>query len=962
MQNIALQITLNGIPQAVANLDELELKLKEARVELNQLAVGSDAFKKLSAEIRTAESTLKNFKKQSEGKDIEATLGDIGKLGGAIGASFAAATAAFQLFGKESEEATQAVAAAQNALTIALAARSAGEGLVVVRTIATTIATKAQTAATTASTAATRTFYKVLAANPYGALVAAIGLLVGALVLLTKEQGESEKQAEAAAKAQEAYNDAVVTAGLNAKITADNVGFLVNELQNNRVKIEDILPLLQKYAAGLKNTNFETEEGQRVLNGYVTALSNVALTQDRISAKSTELTEAIKAGNQARANAIRDEIRELNIALARYSADVQRIEDEDKKRGEDRQKRLDAQADADKRRLEDLLNARKKSLEADLAFFKSLDETLQTGDEEPPILKKIRESLERTDAAIEAFVKKPFSTLFDEFVDTERLVRDPADLIDTFGVGLQTFRKELSDAARGVGGDLNEINSRFLTFLQVARDQQAITQDAFEAGVELSELYVRVDELRRKQPELTELQGFDEAFFDALRQKLIAQGTLLLDLTEEGEIVKAQTKKTLGAATADFNESQRILVKNLTKYYNENTDELKKVFGIQTDDLVILNQKAEELAKERVRIITNQVEQEVLEFQKIYSFRQQIEEGAAELQEKQTLGRIAFIAQNADLIISELQQTYDIDSAEFVKALQEKIKALIDFTDLNEEELEALSQLYLLFNKKIADGSKQPLKDLENNFEKTLSNIQNLIGQFQAAIGSLAQTFSEAQQFQIDQLEKRYQRFNESIIGDSEEANAKRLEAEKIYQAERARLEKQAAKTQLRLTLAQSIANAAQAVTAALKLGPGIGQILAGITAISTGIQVGIITQQLQAIDTYRKGGRLKQMAGGGMVFGPAHEYGGVKFQGGGIELEGNESVINRVSTVRYQDLLNQINMAGGGNPIVNNFDDSRIVEAIAKQRREPIRAYVVESDITNKQTIQRRLELLSQI
>ena len=55
--------------------------------------------------------------------------------------------------------------------------------------------------------------------------------------------------------------------------------------------------------------------------------------------------------------------------------------------------------------------------------------------------------------------------------------------------------------------------------------------------------------------------------------------------------------------------------------------------------------------------------------------------------------------------------------------------------------------------------------------------------------------------------------------------------------------------------------------------------------------------------------------------------------------------------------------MSGGGKPIVmNNFDDSRIVEAIARQRKEPIRAYVVESDITQKQTVTKRLEQLSQI
>jgi hypothetical protein len=44
----------------------------------------------------------------------------------------------------------------------------------------------------------------------------------------------------------------------------------------------------------------------------------------------------------------------------------------------------------------------------------------------------------------------------------------------------------------------------------------------------------------------------------------------------------------------------------------------------------------------------------------------------------------------------------------------------------------------------------------------------------------------------------------------------------------------------------------------------------------------------------------------------------------------------------------------------MNNFDDSRLLEALAKQKSEPIRAYVVESDITQSQTVQRRLEQLS--
>jgi len=53
----------------------------------------------------------------------------------------------------------------------------------------------------------------------------------------------------------------------------------------------------------------------------------------------------------------------------------------------------------------------------------------------------------------------------------------------------------------------------------------------------------------------------------------------------------------------------------------------------------------------------------------------------------------------------------------------------------------------------------------------------------------------------------------------------------------------------------------------------------------------------------------------GGMVKGPSHKKGGVKFNVGGevVELEGGEAVINKKSTKMFRDVLSQINQAGGG-------------------------------------------------
>ena len=101
------------------------------------------------------------------------------------------------------------------------------------------------------------------------------------------------------------------------------------------------------------------------------------------------------------------------------------------------------------------------------------------------------------------------------------------------------------------------------------------------------------------------------------------------------------------------------------------------------------------------------------------------------------------------------------------------------------------------------------------------------------------------------------------------------------------------------------------------------------------------------------------------MILGPSHENGGVMV-GGGYNLEGGESVINKVSTVQYGNLLSSINQMGGGRAITNSAQnglmEERLMQAIAKTRNEPIRAYVLNSEITNGQAINKRLSELASL
>ena len=316
--------------------------------------------------------------------------------------------------------------------------------------------------------------------------------------------------------------------------------------------------------------------------------------------------------------------------------------------------------------------------------------------------------------------------------------------------------------------------------------------------------------------------------------------------------------------------------------------------------------------------------------------------------------------------IGELQndiatQRFD-DTKKFADDILQLEKILkdegIDITKASYEEKLKLLKLFL-------EKEVNAVQDAENRKKKkqqdTISAITESIQAFQSVLNSLAQTTSQYYAFQLDLLAKNSEEIQKKIVGDSEEAVQLRLEQEQIYNEKKKQLEKQSAVTALRISLAQSIANVAESITRAFTAGPVIGQIAAGIIAGIGVAQTALIGAQLSQIQSLQRGGIIKGQ--GGLVVGPSHEYGGVKFQGGGIELEGGEAVINRQSAVRYGSLLSSVNQLGGGRPLVsNNFDDSRIVEAISKQRSEPIRAYVVEQDITSKQGVTRRLEQLSQI
>ena len=267
----------------------------------------------------------------------------------------------------------------------------------------------------------------------------------------------------------------------------------------------------------------------------------------------------------------------------------------------------------------------------------------------------------------------------------------------------------------------------------------------------------------------------------------------------------------------------------------------------------------------------------------------------------------------------------------------------------------ALLQTFLAAEVEATDKAE---KTKEQKTKDSLNKIAKAIQQFSSLVGEASSLYQQKISFELAQLEKSSKETLEQVVGDTEEANTKRLELTKQYETQKAALEKQGLIKSLQAQKVQAVAGiAAASIQTFADMGfEPAAFALVGIGAILAGIQVALIQEQINA---------AQSLAGGGLIFGLPHEMGGVN-AAGGINLEGGESVINKVSTVRYQSLLSNVNQMGGGKPIINNAQnglmEERLLQAIAKTNNEPIRAYVLNSDITSGQAINKRLSQLATI
>lgn len=915
-------VAFDTVSQAVQGLEtRLDGVIVEAQktgdVIVNESQQASSALNNVSQTANKAGTSLENAGKKAQNISFEKGFQAFVKVGSAVTSSFAAAQAAIGLFGGDSTKVAEAAAKAQNALTIAIAAREIAEGLGAITTVKATIAQQAKNAADTASIGILQRLFLIISKNPYIALAVAIGAVTLAFYNLVNAETAEEKQAKSTTEALKELNDQLLKNQQGVGITVNRINNLSEEFKNGRIE-------LNQYIAGLKNFISNIEEVYKYLDaGDITSFINnqikIVKIQQDIAAAQTLLTSDKIKGDVAARKVTLNEIERLDIELAkRQSTNNEFLK---------------------------IIENRKKA-ESDLAEQNRniAEENRQIG------LEEIRQKSELEKQTIKLLsAQQKLGDLDVEFETTAQLeqLKQLSESTEDYLTVIQKYQKITADNA--------EIDSKRI-------------QDAENQITNFNEKILNLDKLLVK--------GFDKAKVELRKEEL--RGLLKKQFEiESGVLTPLEEQLNNASSLVNFQ------IKFVDEYTNKRLAASKNTGEALRQEQEAYRSEAETLFETLV-----QNEKGLISYQgKVTLLKEELANASKETNNLKNSTEVlsGFIKENFEDIVKQFK--FDIPDGEEVTVKAEKIQTEINQKTFDKEkkfgnDILSLETQFLKQGLDIRNASYETKLQLlatyvqaevveVTNGEKkkqeqqktTLDKFKENIAAFQSLLNTIQQTSTLFYDAQLSQLEKRNKRIQDNIIGESEAANKKRIEADKAYLKEKERIEKNAAKTSLRISLAQSLANTAEAVTkVTADLGP-LGLVAAGGVVAFNLAQTAIIANQLANIDSYRSGGRIKKKMGtGGFLEGPSHEQGGIKFQRGGIELEGNESVINRVSTINYMSLLSQINQAGGGRPIGPGFDDSRIVEAIAKQRNTPIRAYVVESDITSKQETARRLDKLSQI
>lgn len=997
-----------SIGRAGGSAQSLRLELRRVTQELQGLEPGSARFAELSAragQLRDQIADTAAVIQSQAGNAVE-------RFGTALSNTVQIGVAGFQalnsvqvLFGSENEEVNKSIQKMTALLNLSQAIQTfgglgdkiteirAGFGLLATTQTATAAATTTATvalegeavaAATTAvategAAVATGGFALALNALPLVAIITALGFAVTALVQYSsaaddakKEDEKRKKALEETQKAQEAETKAVVSA---SKDYVSLVFALKNTTAGTKERKKAIDELNNTYGTTFKNLQDE-KAFQDQLNGSVKEYITLQVAKIKADINREKLTEAVKKqidAEKAYNKALRDQKKQAEES----GLTLKQVYDSFGDIATNINKTLKAYNDATaavelystnsvelNKQIVDLTDNGKKYETQTIKNTGATNDAGNAGQNYSDILSKLNGLIqETTKTEQENFVRR--TTLIDKTQDAEEVAYKQR--LEQGRILYESLRKqiELEVTENKRKNELLKVSEDAYTkFLQTEQERRQIDIQ-LETFKILEEFRDRYEYLRLEHLALQkEIRFGDGNTADTLIGLEARKTQIIIDgykaQLAEGKytnavqlsLFKDLQQKILDETINQQNKLKEAGISEAQAEYNRLVDletlknNLRKDFGVtQIVDEQGRIQVLLDIRDEFLRQVSKQSEEErktrIAELNKFIADAKTKEEKAA--------AEINLSKYNQAIVLSDelveigKKTEENINQASINLFEERQVKIL----EINAETLGSIQEAQKKFNEAIIDEQIKRFDNVLTFVQNTVSTITSQIDQF------TQQRFQKAQTELTDRVSLEQQAIEAQYAGaliSREEYDNQIKQLDIKQQQEELVLKRKSFKTNKALNITNATIDGFRAVLSTFANTPGeliIKSIAAALAGAFAATQIALISrQQFTAAD-------------GGIVPGNGSgEYDTVPSM-----LAPGEAVINSDSTRAFLPLLSAINQYGGGNSFVpdlparNQAQVFQPVFAEDKSNSQPIRAYVVENDITTSQKRINRIE-----
>jgi len=527
-----------------------------------------------------------------------------------------------------------------------------------------------------------------------------------------------------------------------------------------------------------------------------------------------------------------------------------------------------------------------------------------------------------------------------------------------------------------IKGEIDAANKRLEAYGKVNLDVNSVIQEVTNNGKKYTDQTKNntdatndnTDALEKQKDALSNLRSLYDRQVEAEKQLEAIQATRIKTQISTIQILDEEFNSEIEkkGELIDYNEKFNLEIFNIEQSYRDKQANLvDQAIQREIEEYTRAWTLKEQIAQDQTSLIQTEIEKLTLEFNRDQRIKD-IENSQLTEEEKakEILNiRKDFLANTTKLLEKERDNQ--------IKVLEKQRDAELNNLDLTENEKLLITQKY---NKQILEvnqNTQEAIQDetaatveVQKSQLETLEDQLDTIDDYLAALQSLFADFESALTNVTEQNnERRTQIIQDSVnaqtqILDSQlqarlitqqEYDNKVLQLEQEQEQQQRELAKKSFQTNKKLNLVGATIDGARAVISTFANTPGeliIKSIAAALAGVFAATQIAVIARsQFTAAD-------------GGIV--PGTNSGDIDSVS--ATLAPGEAVINSKSTSKFLPVLSAINQDGGGRSLMPNLpatNQGQKFEVVFPENKQmqPVRAYVVESDISDAQKRVQRIE-----